>query len=102
MATKPRVARRKSASKKSKRSVTPSLAPARKASKGSNAATKRAPARTKRGPTTRAQQLRVLYPPVKAYNTGYLRVSEVHQIYYEESGNPKGKPAVFIHGGPGG
>ena len=31
-----------------------------------------------------------------------LRVSAVHEIYYEESGNPQGKPAVFLHGGPGG
>jgi proline iminopeptidase len=31
-----------------------------------------------------------------------LRVSDVHQIYFEECGNPKGKPAVFLHGGPGG
>ena len=30
-----------------------------------------------------------------------LRVSDVHEIYYEECGNPKGKPAVFVHGGPG-
>jgi proline iminopeptidase len=31
-----------------------------------------------------------------------LRVSDVHEIYFEESGNPRGKPAVFLHGGPGG
>lgn len=43
-----------------------------------------------------------LYPPVEAYNTGQLRVSEVHEIYFEESGNPAGKPVVFLHGGPGG
>ena len=43
-----------------------------------------------------------LYPPVEAYNTGRLRVSELHEIYYEESGNPAGKPVVFLHGGPGG
>ncbi len=43
-----------------------------------------------------------LYPPVKPYNSGMLRVSPVHEIYYEESGNPRGKPAVFLHGGPGG
>jgi proline iminopeptidase len=42
------------------------------------------------------------YPPIKPYNTGYLRVSALHEIYYEESGNPKGKPVVFLHGGPGG
>ena len=42
------------------------------------------------------------YPPIKAYNTGFLRVSDVHELYYEESGNPDGKPVVFLHGGPGG
>ena len=43
-----------------------------------------------------------LYPPLEPYNTGRLRVSPVHEIYFEESGNPSGKPAVFLHGGPGG
>ncbi|HTY95339.1 MAG TPA: prolyl aminopeptidase [Steroidobacteraceae bacterium] len=43
-----------------------------------------------------------LYPPIKPYHSGMLRVSAVHEIYYEESGNPQGKPAVFLHGGPGG
>jgi proline iminopeptidase len=47
-------------------------------------------------------QLRGLYSPIEPFRTGFLRVSDVHQIYYEESGNPKGKPAVFLHGGPGG
>jgi proline iminopeptidase len=42
-----------------------------------------------------------LYPPVEPYRTGYLRVSELHELYFEESGNPSGKPAVFLHGGPG-
>lgn len=45
---------------------------------------------------------RQLYPAIKAYRTGRLKVSDVHEIYYEESGNPNGKPAVFLHGGPGG
>ena len=43
----------------------------------------------------------VLYPPVKAYRRGRLRVSPVHELYFEESGNPRGKPVVFLHGGPG-
>ena len=42
------------------------------------------------------------YPPIKAYNSGFLRVSDIHELYYEESGNPAGKPVVFLHGGPGG
>jgi proline iminopeptidase len=45
--------------------------------------------------------LRTLYPALKPYRTGMLRVSDLHEIYYEECGNPQGKPAVFIHGGPG-
>jgi proline iminopeptidase len=44
---------------------------------------------------------RALYPAIEPYATGYLRVSDTHELYYEECGNPKGKPAVFIHGGPG-
>jgi proline iminopeptidase len=43
-----------------------------------------------------------LYPPVEANKTGMLKVSEVHELYWEESGNPDGKPVVFLHGGPGG
>jgi proline iminopeptidase len=42
-----------------------------------------------------------LYPAIEPYRTGYLRVSDVHELYFEESGNPAGKPAVFLHGGPG-
>jgi proline iminopeptidase len=42
------------------------------------------------------------YPPINPYSTGFLKVSPIHEIYYEESGNPKGKPVVFLHGGPGG
>jgi proline iminopeptidase len=45
---------------------------------------------------------RGLYSPIEPFRTGYLRVSDVHEIYFEESGNPNGKPAVFLHGGPGG
>lgn len=45
---------------------------------------------------------RTLYPPIEPYNTGMLPVGDGHVLYYEESGNPLGKPAVFLHGGPGG
>jgi proline iminopeptidase len=59
-------------------------------------------AATKRKRATKAPAgRRSAYPPIKPYRTGYLRVSDVHEIYYEECGNPKGKPAVFVHGGPG-
>jgi proline iminopeptidase len=43
-----------------------------------------------------------LYPPITPYRKGRLRVSPVHELYFEESGNPRGKPVVFLHGGPGG
>jgi proline iminopeptidase len=46
--------------------------------------------------------LRGFYPPIEPYRTGTLRVGGGHEIYFEESGNPKGKPVVFVHGGPGG
>jgi proline iminopeptidase len=43
-----------------------------------------------------------LYPPVRPYRTGTLSVDPPHRLYFEESGNPKGKPVVYLHGGPGG
>lgn len=42
------------------------------------------------------------YPAQTPYKTHRLRVSELHDLYIEESGNPDGKPIVFVHGGPGG
>jgi|GEM_PF-3799447 len=44
---------------------------------------------------------RTLYPPIAPYSTGTLRVDALHELYFEESGNPRGKPVVFLHGGPG-
>jgi proline iminopeptidase len=46
--------------------------------------------------------MKTLYPPIEPYGQGMLQVSPVHSIYYEQSGNPKGQPVVFLHGGPGG
>lgn len=43
-----------------------------------------------------------LYPEIEPYDTGTLSVSSVHEMYYEQCGNPDGKPVVFLHGGPGG
>jgi proline iminopeptidase len=45
---------------------------------------------------------RTQYPPIEPFDTGYLAVGDGHEMYYEQSGNPAGKPAVFVHGGPGG
>ncbi len=42
-----------------------------------------------------------LYPEIEPYKTGRLKVSDIHELYYELSGNPDGKLAVFLHGGPG-
>jgi len=42
-----------------------------------------------------------LYPPITPYNSGFLKVSYLHDIYWEECGNPQGVPILFIHGGPG-
>ena len=46
--------------------------------------------------------LRTLYPPIEPYETGMLDVGDGHSVYYERVGTPGGKPAVFLHGGPGG
>jgi proline iminopeptidase len=46
--------------------------------------------------------VRTFYPEIEPYNRGTLEVSGGHTLYFEESGNPKGKPVVFLHGGPGG
>ncbi|MBB5518378.1 prolyl aminopeptidase [Amphiplicatus metriothermophilus] len=43
-----------------------------------------------------------LYPPIEPFETGFLKVSDLHEIYYEVSGAPDGKPVVVCHGGPGG
>lgn len=45
---------------------------------------------------------RTLYPPIEPFDAGMLRVSPLHEIYYEVSGAPGGKPVVVCHGGPGG
>jgi proline iminopeptidase len=47
-------------------------------------------------------KLRELYPAIRPNRTGFLRVSDLHELYFEESGNPNGQPVVFLHGGPGG
>jgi proline iminopeptidase len=43
-----------------------------------------------------------LYPDIEPYNSGWLAVGDGHDIYFEECGNPEGRPCVFVHGGPGG
>ena len=48
------------------------------------------------------QQRRTLYPVIEPYKSGHLDVGDGHSLYWELCGNPEGKPAVFLHGGPGG
>ncbi|MFV0374622.1 prolyl aminopeptidase [Microbacterium sp.] len=43
----------------------------------------------------------ILYPEIEPYDTGYLLAGEGNRLYWEVSGNPAGKPVVFLHGGPG-
>jgi proline iminopeptidase len=43
----------------------------------------------------------VLYPPIEPYDSGMLLVGDGQRVYWEQSGNPQGKPVVFLHGGPG-
>jgi len=46
--------------------------------------------------------MRTFYPEIEPYETGMLEVGDGQSIYWEASGNPDGKPAVYLHGGPGG
>lgn len=42
-----------------------------------------------------------MYPDIEPYDHGYLDTGDGHQVYWELCGNPQGKPAIFLHGGPG-
>ena len=42
-----------------------------------------------------------LYPPIEPYDHGLLDVGDGNLVYWETCGNPAGKPAVMVHGGPG-
>jgi proline iminopeptidase len=44
---------------------------------------------------------RELFPPIEPYGTGMLPLDRRHTMYWEQSGNPRGQPVVFLHGGPG-
>ncbi|GGP61575.1 prolyl aminopeptidase [Saccharothrix coeruleofusca] len=43
-----------------------------------------------------------MYPEIEPHEQGLLDVGDGHRVYWEVSGNPEGKPVVFLHGGPGG
>ena len=42
-----------------------------------------------------------LFPEIEPFNSGFLQVSDLHSIYFEEVGNPHGHPVIYLHGGPG-
>ena len=42
-----------------------------------------------------------LFPAIRPYSSGYISVDDVHDLYWEQSGNPDGIPVVLLHGGPG-
>lgn len=46
--------------------------------------------------------MQVLFPEIKPYKRHQFRVSELHELYLDEAGNPSGIPIIFVHGGPGG
>lgn len=50
----------------------------------------------------RTADRRRLYGEIEPYAGGRLKVSDIHELHYEEAGSPDGKPVVFLHGGPGG
>jgi len=39
----------------------------------------------------------LLYPEIEPYDTGFLKVSDIHNVYYEQSGNPNGNPGNIIY-----
>jgi proline iminopeptidase len=47
------------------------------------------------------EQLRTVYNEIEPYDSGHIRASPAHDLYYEQCGTPNGKPVVFLHGGPG-
>src|SRR6185312_1107206 len=86
--------------------MAPKRSPKRSKKSASARTSRAAPSRSQKSAFTPtkppAQTLRPLYPSIKPYNSGFLAVSAGHELYFEECGNPTGKPAVFLHGGPGG
>ncbi len=77
--------------------MTPTTDPDPEAGRASAAAALAAPSAPAAGRVSGAR----LYPPVEPFAQGMLDVGNGHRIYWERCGNPAGKPAVFLHGGPG-
>lgn len=51
--------------------------------------------------TQRVEQMSGQFPPIEPYDSGMLNTGDGHQVYWECCGNPAGKPALYLHGGPG-
>ncbi len=97
--TQPRLARTAASKRTALKKPLRTPAPRARASAAKLAA--RPAVSSRAGARILAAAQRELYPAIEPFRQGYLRVSDVHEIYYEECGNPAGKPAVFLHGGPG-
>ncbi len=52
-------------------------------------------------PLVRRAPLLDLFPPTTPYSSGFLNVDSIHNLYWEQSGNPDGIPIILLHGGPG-
>ncbi len=48
------------------------------------------------------EKISSFYPEIETYKTEFIKVSDIHTLYLEQSGNPNGRPVLFLHGGPGG
>ncbi|MCI5998082.1 MAG: prolyl aminopeptidase [Peptoniphilaceae bacterium] len=46
-------------------------------------------------------EYKTIFKEISPYNSELLKVDDIHEVYFEESGNPNGAPVVFVHGGPG-
>lgn len=46
--------------------------------------------------------MKTLYPEIEPFESGMMKVSDLHNVYFERCGNPDGIPVIFLHGGPGG
>ena len=57
---------------------------------------------TNNSPQSTTQDEVSLWPAIQPYKSDFLKVSDIHELYYELSGNPEGKPVFGLHGGPGG
>ncbi len=52
-------------------------------------------------PSKHSKSLLDLFPPITPYSSGYIAVDDIHNLYWEQCGNPDGVPIILLHGGPG-